>query len=424
VKESSLTLMCGFLPQQYASLWVGTLDPKIEMLPSALTRFHVVQLNGLSGLTREDAGVAMKEWGGKQYADDVLDQVHLFSCGVPRLLEAAFNATGELATNHSAMNAMSAYREGSYTDAARWFRDTPIEAVCMLLLCAATNFPYKNTTFPTIPKFEWSDVFFHAAAFPTDSGSVAVPRYWWQPRAADVKTQMLKWNLHMDDLLLDPIAILSSKTSGATATGVPWEKLFANALAARFRVHCAAKNLNPAPFVPVLDIYPTTNAHVQEVLGDFEVCLTGVSYPDAEVSVTDAVSLAGSSILVNFKQPSAHHDVLIPAKRKSTGASEFIVVQCRNGTRKYAHDLTKTAQHLTKKDGCEMTNVLLQLCDGGEGKQRFQKAKKTGAFSWKDRQDNKRYALISGKSIVAQWTSGCASNMRKKAMCGRAKRIT
>jgi hypothetical protein len=400
-QESSFTLMCGFLPHGSPNLWVGTLDPRVAALPSVMTRLKIFPHPALRGLSFVGARNWMNKVNGCSYSDDVLMQIWLFSCGVPRLLEAPFLKAGSIATAAAAFDAMTAERGKSYNTAMRWFLEASPHDVAMLLICSACKYPVTGHTVPGTAVL-WGDIFNEAAAFPHDD-TIIIPRFWWESVQKAVKAELLTMNMSADDLLVDPIEIFNSEQKGAIATGVPFEKLFANALAARFYLHCQDKHLPLSSYVDFLSIYPTLDTHLQSVLGDFTVCFShGVSQPKSESFV--ASSTVGNSIVLNSETTSAHHDILIPAKRKSTGKLEFIAMQCRYGKRKNKSELK--GQDMTCKGPAAkvMENVLLQLCNtADEGKQPFANTSITMNLSegdWHNRQDMKLYAVISGEHII------------------------
>ena len=60
----------------------------------------------------------MEQWNGTQYPENVLNQILLFSCGVPRLLQHAFNSKGDLSTTIDvAVNEMTTCLKESYGSA-------------------------------------------------------------------------------------------------------------------------------------------------------------------------------------------------------------------------------------------------------------------------------------------------------------------
>ena len=92
----------------------------------------------------------------------------------------------------------------------------------------------------------WSDIFRAGAAFPNNK-SVLVPRLWWceDTNIKDaIRNDLKELNIDLEGLLPDSLQLLNSPTRGATERGEKWEELVASSLAARFRLHCIARNLS------------------------------------------------------------------------------------------------------------------------------------------------------------------------------------
>ena len=149
-----------------------------------------------------------------------------------------------------------------------------------------------------------------------------------------------------------------------------------------------------------------------------------MEYPtDNEASVSSKV---GKAIKSNRNFKNAHHDLLIPVKRKATHTLEFIAVQCCHGLLKNASQLSKSCQDKTrkprkgrkgaqgrkpqKKEHRDMANVLLQICSTCEdGRQNFK-----CSSSWARRQQEKRYSLMSCRCIIAQMDAKSAQERAKE----------
>ena len=397
--KSAFTDLWSYLPQRMGVFCAGTLN-LMEGVPSIeYTRLMVHRMPALAPLSREAAATMMKQRSRKQYGKDVLKQVHLFSGGVPRLLEFAFEAPGELSTEAVAMNAMTMCFGDSYSSAAPFF-DKP-DVALSLVLCSAVRWKLREQDNVPGTAIRWSEIFNAGAAFPSGD-TVLVPRLWW---CRDVKvSERLQKDLEavkisLEDLLPDGLKLLQ-KSGGPTARGVPWEKCVANALAARFRLHCMERKSNANnTWVPFLELYPTQDEHLGEVLQPFEACwCDGVDLPTKEATVLDEV---GRAIKCNSACAGAHHDLLIPVRRTGTG-TEYMAAQCRYGNIKGANELEKTSQAKARKPRRgetvpDMPNVLLQICSEAKaGYQEFQ------SRPWKDRQDQHRYSLMNCSEIIAQ----------------------
>ena len=402
---TQFTQICSQFPQQMAVYCTGTINMQVDLPAKEYTRLIILSLPALRPLSFEGVKEAMVQWRGTQYDENVLNQIFLFSAGVPRLLEYVFQTDGELASTFEiAFNAMSKCFESSYGSAAPFF-DQP-DAALSLVLCSAVRWNATDRELVPGTSIRWSDIFNAGAAFP-DGAFVLVPRVWWcsdSKRRKVLAQKAEELNISLEGLLPDPANLLQASKRGPLFRGTLWEEQVCNALAARFYLYCLANHKTPCEtYAPFLEIYPTTDNHLRSVLGQFSVCWSdGVEYPDEEASVSD---LPGKAIKSNKNFKSAHHDLLIPVKRIETGQLEYIAAQCRYGSPKTATELTQTYQDKPQKPRTgetslevpEITNVLLQICSESEGMQTFQKT-----TPWAKRQEEKRYSLMSCKAIIAQ----------------------
>ncbi|CAJ1400191.1 unnamed protein product [Effrenium voratum] len=397
-QKSAFTEIFGEFPQKMGMFSAGTVNILIDRPSEEYTLLKVQEVPALAPLSLQAARRAMAEWGGMQYKKKEFDNIHLFSAGVPRLLEAAFQTWGELAsTAQVALNAMSQEFRSSYADAAPYFNQP--EVALALVLCSAVRWPAEGHQLVPGTSVRWSDIFRAGAAFPNNK-SVLVPRLWWceDTNIKDaIRNDLKELNIDLEGLLPDSLQLLNSPTRGATERGEKWEELVANSLAARFRLHCIARNLiAEVTWVPFLKIYPTEDPHLRAVLEPFEVCWSdGVEHPRGQGNEATVMSDVGKAIKSNRNFATAHHDLLIPVRCKATGKLEFIAAQCHYGQKKDADGLK--LQDKAKKDNFEdMQNVLLQICSESEGWQSF--TNKT----WARRQEEKKYSLMSCETIIAQ----------------------
>ncbi|CAJ1411380.1 unnamed protein product, partial [Effrenium voratum] len=418
-QKSVFTQILSRFPQGLGMFSAGTVNILQDRPSDEYTMLKVQKAPALEPLSLQAARRAMKGWRGTQYQEEEFNNIYLFSAGVPRLLEAAFQTRGELAsTAQVALNAMSNEFESSYADAAPYFAEPKV--ALSLVLCSAVRWPAEGNQFVPGTSLRWSDIFRAGAAFPKNK-SVLVPWLWWckDTNVKDALQNDLKQrNISLEGLLPDLLNYLIGQKRGATERGRPWEELVANSLAARFHLHCIARNLSAnVTWIPFLEIYPTEDLHLRAVLEPFEVCWSdGVEYPtDNEASVESKV---GKAIKSNRNIKNAHHDLLIPVKRKATPMLEFIAVQCCYGLLKNASQLSKSCQDKTRKPRkgrkgaqgrkpqkeehrdnlADMANALLQICSTCEdGRQNFQ-----DGSSWAKRQQEKRYSLMSCRCIIPE----------------------
>eukprot|EP00971_Amphidinium_carterae_P309932 6159132-Amphidinium_carterae.1 len=439
---SMFTKLCSHIPQGHASVWFGTLSASLNAPAEQYTRFYLTSVRALMPLTYASVEEMMTQWQGKIYHPARLKQIVACSGGVPRLLEYVFNDKGTVATVYAAINAMSQCFNQSYKDVVtRYLRDDDV--AWKLVLCAAVGWP--ASPLDTVPgsALKWGTLFHEGAAFPV-SDSIVIPWIWWHNDTdvyGRIGSQLRQMGLDLESMHPNPLDMVES-AQGAVKTGKPWEKMFANCLAARFRLICISKNMDATTtWLPLRDVYLTQNQHVAEVLRPFEVSWgAGVQSPDTETFVDSHIQ--ANVITLNAKVADAHHDILLPARRVGTKTPEYIAVQCRFGQPKNATELQKSEQHKVRKGGEEMSNVLLQCASNAkEGRrQRFQlseaakpkakpkpkgrpkkgsessvegqpeavvqgegsETKKKAGDLWFALQDKKQYALISGANLCAQ----------------------
>ncbi|CAJ1394891.1 unnamed protein product, partial [Effrenium voratum] len=388
VRASSFTVVFSQFPQDVAMFCASTMNMN-NRTSEEKALLNVQELPSLAPLSLQAARQSMKEWRATQYAEEDFNQIHFLSAGIPQLLSWAFYS--DESTVHAARAMILDELKHTYPEVPSYFNQR--EVALALILCSAVRWPVADHVPGT--SLRWSDIFSAGAAFPDGMSSVRVPRLWW---CEDVKIKdklqgdLKELSIDLNGLLPD---YLKLKAGGTTERAKPWGDLVANSLAARFRLYCMAQKVSAeVTWVPFLEIYPTEDPHLRAVLRPFEVCWSeGVDYVrDSEASVE---SKAGKAIKSNRNFETAHHDLLIPVKRKATGNLEFIAVQCCCGKKKRADRLK--FQDKVKKDNVEdMQNVLLQICSESEGWQNSSNKK------WARRQEEKKYSLMSCETIIAQ----------------------
>ena len=142
-QKSAFTEIFGEFPQKMGMFSAGTVNILTDRPSEEYTSLEVLEVPALPPLSLQAARRAMAEWGGPQYKKKEFNNIHLFSAGVPRLLEAAFQTWGELAsTAQVALNAMSQKFRSSYADAAPYFRQP--EVALALVLCSAVRWPAEG----------------------------------------------------------------------------------------------------------------------------------------------------------------------------------------------------------------------------------------------------------------------------------------
>ena len=149
----------------------------------------------------------------------MLNQIVLFSGGVPRLLRYASETSGVLrSTAQTALNEMSRCLEESYGSAGPFLSDPDIAS--SLVLCSAVRWPTADTgRYSTVPGTSkaWSEIFSAGAAFPANN-SVLVPRVWWCSDKAvrqQLEDALKALNICLDRLLPDSLQLVSQTARGA-----------------------------------------------------------------------------------------------------------------------------------------------------------------------------------------------------------------
>jgi hypothetical protein len=199
----------------------------------------------------------------------------------------------------------------------------------------------------------------------------------------------------LDDLLPTVLFLYGSTgEASATASGTPWEKMFASALVARFFVICWKEGKEPEThFVPLHKLLPQTNEKDNCTLEQVEVCLAnGVKTCSSE---TFAVKTPGDdfdwkAIHANWDIKSAHHDMILPVRRNSK-EKELWAVSARNGNRKKEGDLENTKQHLVSKESKEEVAGIIQAVNPRGNKSSKRQMKRKFARM----EEQKRYAEVS-----------------------------
>ena len=135
-QKSAFTEIFSKFSQKMGMFLAGTVNILIDRPSEDYTVLKVQEVLALPPLSLQAARRAMAEWGGTQYKKEEFDNIPLFSAGVCRLLEAAFQTWGELAsTAQVALNAMWQEFRSSFADAAPYFNQP--EVALALVLCSA-----------------------------------------------------------------------------------------------------------------------------------------------------------------------------------------------------------------------------------------------------------------------------------------------
>ncbi|CAJ1363452.1 unnamed protein product, partial [Effrenium voratum] len=142
-QKSAFTELLSRFPQRMGMFSAGTVNVLQDRPSEEYTMLEVQEAPALAPLSLQAARRAMKGWRGTQYQEEEFNKIHLFSAGVPRLLEAAFQTRGELAsTAQVALNAMSRKFKSSYRDAAPYFAEPKV--ALSLVLCSAVRWPAEG----------------------------------------------------------------------------------------------------------------------------------------------------------------------------------------------------------------------------------------------------------------------------------------
>ena len=228
--KSAFTEIFGEFPQKMGMFSAGTVNILTDRPSEEYTLLKVQEVPALAPLSLQAARRAMAEWGGMQYKKKEFDNIHLFSAGVPRLLEAAFQTWGELAsTAQVALNAMSQEFRSSYADAAPYFNQP--EVALALVLCSAVRWPAEGHQLVPGTSVRWSDIFRAGAAFPNNK-SVLVPRLWWceDTNIKDaIRNDLKELNIDLEGLLPDCSTAqqgvpLKGGRSGKSWLQIPWQR--------------------------------------------------------------------------------------------------------------------------------------------------------------------------------------------------------
>ncbi|CAJ1371780.1 unnamed protein product [Effrenium voratum] len=212
-RKSAFTQVFSNFPQNMGLFSAGTVNWQ-QLLPALEYTKLEIQPIPAPPLSRQAASEAMQEWQGTQYNNRV------FNAGVPRLLERAFQTTGELSsTAPAAFMYMEQCFQSAYGCAGPLF-DQP-EVALSLVLCSAVRWKITDSELAPGTSTHWVDIFQVGAAFPSNH-SVLVPRLWWSQNKK-TKGKLLEdfksLNISLEGLLPDCLKLLKSPKQGATERG-------------------------------------------------------------------------------------------------------------------------------------------------------------------------------------------------------------
>lgn len=282
------------------------------------------------------------------------------SAGIPRMLTLAFTTDmGYLnGTNNELWEKLV---KSQYSDASKFLgcasclaKAVLISAVCDIpLLLGHKPIPGEVKT--------WDDLRWDSIAFLTGdikNSHYTIPRLLWIEQA--IANELQEWVMENCKFsfydLLPTMGSLYAQTGSAssTASGTPWEKMFASTLVARFFAECWMKDMDPkTSYVCLADLLPQQNEDDAKALMEFEVCLcngivAGSKEAFASTKIKSDVDL--TAVHANWNIKSAHHDMVLPVRCKSSKNNMLFGVSARNGHHKTETDLLKTKQHLVSKE--------------------------------------------------------------------------
>lgn len=425
-EEKYLVLECLMMqiPNNNVMIAFGTGATRSHPRPAAFQTFvnhrPIEPLNALSEGSALQLFAMLKE---KQY-DTLTEQdkrqvrtVFAVTAGVPRMLVTAFTVEGRLAgTVHERWE--EAVKD-LYSDASELVSDSRLSLSCLakaILICAVSNvaliadekIPTEEVTWDDL---RWRSIVFLSAAesdaeSPTQDGQMEskghlrIPRLLWG-RDSDLHKELREWvhvNCHfaLDDLLPTVLSLYDyAGEASATASGRPWEKMFASALVARFFVICWKEGENPAVhFVPLHTLLPQMNEKDSSTLAQIEVCLgNGVNTCSSETLAvkTPVDGFDWTAIHANWNIQSAHHDLILPVRNRKSKETALWAVSARNGHRKTDGELFATKQHLVSKELDEEVAGLIQAVNPRGGTLPNRRMKSTFA----NMEQEQRYAEMS-----------------------------
>ncbi|CAB9502829.1 expressed unknown protein [Seminavis robusta] len=402
------------IPNNTAMIAFGTGAKRSHPRPAAFqTYVYHRPIEPLSALT-EGSALRLFAMLKEKQPDSLTEQdkrqvrtAFAVTAGVPRMIVTAFTVEGKLA---STMNEKweEAVKD-TYTDASDLVSYNRLNVSCLakaILMCAVSNVTLVTDERIPTEEVTWDDlrwrsiVFLSAAESGAESPTLRIPRLLWG-RESNLHKELREWvdvNCHfaLDDLLPTVLSLYEDTgEASATASGRPWEKMFASALVARFFVFCWKEGEDPAVhFVPLHKLLPQNNEADNSALENVEVCLgNGVQTCSSE---TLAVKPPGGgfdwkAIHANWNIQSAHHDMILPVRKRKSKKRELWVVSARSGHRKIECELERTMQHLvSKEDDREVAGLIQAVNPRGETLPNRRMKRK---FS--EMQDEERYAEVS-----------------------------
>ena len=151
--------------------------------------------------------------------------------------------------------------------------------------------------------------------------------------------------------------------------GAHYESLFASSLAVKYYLRRLVLNTTEGT-LPLLDVYDVAeeDENTSKALADIWVDFSsGINLPDQE-AFADSMNMA-NAIIHNGKSPTAHHDIIFPAKRKAQDANGLvpmnIAVSCKASFDLSSNKTIQSQQKISKRND-DPVDLLIWLYLGNE----------------------------------------------------------
>ena len=332
-----------------------------------------------------------------------LQVVYAVTAGVPRMLKRAFEGWSDDALFSSNQDRWESKVRSAYVVPVLTGVTIPSLAKAIVISSVFDEKVFDDATEESFvckgDETTWEKLRERSVAF-VSNGSDGTD-VWRIPRLAWSRETLLHSQLRdevwrtcrfqLDDLLPTVKSLYgTAKRADATASGIPWEKMFAATLVARFFGLCWKENMDPESDVVTLsDLLPGQAMEKDnDVLDKLYVCLGhGIKVFTGKAAIASRNrrnSIDEKAINVNWDVNGAHHDIILPViayhpdddddEEEDAYKVQYWAVQARNGTRKTEGLLLGDSQHLVSKDGDEEVHGLIQavnLRSGDNSKRQF-----------------------------------------------------
>ncbi|KAJ3307771.1 hypothetical protein HDV04_002607, partial [Boothiomyces sp. JEL0838] len=285
---------------------------------------------------------------------DIINSLVYESYGIPRLLRLAQRAWYKYKTDPNSTDRVSPLKD--YEDAAITYYQEMVELlfnpcfsvndIAHIILCCGVHWRVDDIySFVPGTSHKWNDLINKAMIFPYSNDCYIFPvqfmwkggyhSHWqledpWSSAGLTEACRSLIPNFDISNLFVTYDRL---RQFNLYELGMCYESLFASSLAAKYYLCKLGKD--DRQFIPILDLYDVsgienlddaTKESLSKISVDFSL---GLDYPANEAFVNSPNLLP--AVIHNSNIPSAHHDIILPAKVQGASGDSFvkIPVQCK-----------------------------------------------------------------------------------------------